>query len=433
VSLPLALSLYRGFTRLAAPLFPILLNHRASKGKEDSSRRHERLGRPIEPRPEGDLVWLHGASIGESLVLATLVDELGGLRPDLSFIVTTGTTTSADLMAKRLPSNARHQYVPIDTPAAVKGFLDHWQPTLAVFAESELWANLILETSKRAIPMALVNARMNDKSLSNWRKKRPDTARFLFSCFDWIGTADLRTQDGLEEIMGEVVTFAGNLKLEARAVEADPHTLSQARVDISGRHVWLAASTHEGEEEIILKAHSLLLEKHPLALLVLAPRHPERAKSIAGLIKKKKFGYALRSANQLPHTDDQVWLADTLGEMPLWFSLAPAALIAGSLKKNIGGHNPIEANQAGAAVICGPHHASFQDLFDTYRTHKAALFVEDAQSLAQAVEDIWTGKGPKQDSARAAIAEASGGALQTTLSALISLLPGDEDDLEARQ
>ena len=431
--LPLALFLYRGFTRLAAPLFPLLLNHRASKGKEDPARRNERLGRPSELRPDGELVWLHGASIGESLVLATLVDELGGLRPELNFIVTTGTTTSADLMAKRLPSNARHQYIPIDTPKAVAGFLDHWKPTLAVFAESELWPNLILETSRRSIPMALVNARMNDKSLANWRKKRPDTARFLFSCFDWIGTADLRTQDGLEEIMGEIVTFAGNLKLEARAVDADPHTLSQARVDTSGRHVWLAASTHDGEEEIILKAHGLLLEKHPLALLVLAPRHPERAKSIGALIKRKKFGYALRSANQLPHTSDQVWLADTLGEMPLWFSLAPAALIAGSLKKNIGGHNPIEANQAGAAVICGPYHASFQDLFDAYRTHQAALFVDDAATLAAAVDAIWTGQGPKQENARDAIAEASGGALKTTLNALISLLPSNEDEPELDQ
>jgi 3-deoxy-D-manno-octulosonic-acid transferase len=427
MSLPPALALYRGLTQFAAPFLPFLLSHRANKGKEDRTRQNERLGRPIENRPDGPLVWLHGASVGESLVLATLVEELGGVRPDLNFLVTTGTTTSADLMARRLPSNARHQYVPVDTPTAAARFLDHWQPDLTVFAESELWPNLIAETALRAIPLALVNARMNEKSLKNWRR-RPDTARWLLACFDWIGAADNRTCIGLEDLTGAAITLAGNLKLEARPEPPRAHDLSHLRVILAGRPVWLAASTHAGEEATILSAHDFILKDHPNAVLILAPRHPERGDEIGRLITKRGYGYAQRSKNQTPASDDQVWLADTLGEMPLWYAAAPAAFIAGSLKPGIGGHNPIEASKCGSSVITGEHVASFQDLYDLYREHGAAIFVDDAITLSEAVISIWAGRAASADAARAAIAAASGGALETTVEALMGLMP-DPDEL----
>jgi 3-deoxy-D-manno-octulosonic-acid transferase len=432
VSQPFTLSLYRGLMRLLAPVMPSLLRHRAKKGKEDPERRHERLGQPTSERPGGRLVWLHGASVGESMVLATLVEELGGLRPDLNFLVTTGTTTSAQIMASRLPSNARHQYVPIDSHAAVTGFLDHWKPDLAVFAESELWPNLVTETASRGISMALVNARMNAKSLKNWHQRK-NTARHLFACFDWIGTADIQTQKGIGDLLGQPVRLAGNLKLEARAATPDPHALTAARVGITGRHVWLAASTHDGEEDQILDAHRALQKDHPNALLILVPRHPERAQSIASRIKKRGWQCAWRSRNELPNAQTPVWLADTLGELALWYTLCPASLIAGSLKDGIGGHNPIEASQAGATVICGPYRASFQDLYQSYRSHGAALFVNDAPSLATAVQDIWNGHRPSRQNVDAAIQDASGGALKTTLDALLDLLADDDDPGEAGQ
>jgi 3-deoxy-D-manno-octulosonic-acid transferase len=427
VNLPPVLSVYRMLTGLAAPLFPYLLNRRAKRGKEDPARKHERLGKPTELRPEGTLIWLHGASVGESLVLATLVEHLGGLRANWNFLVTTGTTTSAELMSNRLVSNARHQYVPIDTPGAARRFLDHWKPDLAIFAESEIWPNLLLETSGRGIPMALVNARMNNKSLRNWRTRRA-TANRLFRAFDWIGAADQRTHDGLSKLLDQPVTLSGNLKLEAGAQPPDTHALMTARVDVSGRMVWLAASTHEGEEETVLKAHDILLDNHPDCLLILAPRHPDRGKAIARKVRTHGYGCAQRSKNEIPHTNDRVWLADTLGEMPLWFTVAPAALIAGSLKPGIGGHNPIEASQAGATVITGPHVPSFQDLYDSYRANNAAIFVKDAAEIAAAVETVWDNRGPTPDDAARAITQCSGGALQTTVDALISLLPDPDDN-----
>ncbi|WP_417492486.1 3-deoxy-D-manno-octulosonic acid transferase [Maricaulis sp.] len=423
MSLPLSLSAYRLLMRCAAPLAVPLLQHRARAGKEDPDRRNERLGRPTFPRPPGRLVWLHGASVGESLVLASLVEAFAADRPDLRFLVTTGTMTSARLMAKRLPPVAKHQYLPIDTGSAVRGFLDYWTPDLAVFAESELWPNLVIETAARDIPMALVNARMNDRSLANWNK-RPDSARYLLGCFDWIGAADSRTRNGLENLTGKAITLAGNLKLEARAETADPKALAQIRDTIGDRPVWLAASTHPGEEAIVLHAHALTLKTHPDALLILAPRHPERGDEVARLIDKQGFRGVRRSAGETPAPADQIWLADTLGEMPLWYACAPAALIAGSLVPDIGGHNPIEASQAGTAVLSGEHTASFDDLYAVYRQHKAMITVSTAASIAAALDRVWAHRGPSIKAARAAIAEASGGAMATSLAALDALLEG---------
>ena len=426
MNLPASIRAYRALTGLAAPLLPVILDRRARAGKEDPERRHERLGRPRIRRPEGRLIWLHGASVGESLVLATLVDRMAAGDPELEFLVTTGTVTSAKLMAKRLPPQAKHQYIPVDTPGAVRRFLDHWQPDLGIFAESELWPNLLVEARHRAIPMALVNARMNAASLTRWRR-RGDAVRSLLDTFAWIGAADTRTRDGLEDLTGREIVLAGNLKLEARAPEPDAGELSALESVIAGRPVWLAASTHAGEDETVLSAHELVRKTQPGALLILAPRHPERGPALAELVSARGFHLACRSKGEVPDGQDTVWLADTLGEMSLWFALAPAAFIAGSLKAGIGGHNPIEASQAGACVITGPHVDSFDDIYTAYRDHAAMLEVDDALTLSEAVEQVWQGRAPGKAVADRAIAAASGGAMATTLAALHSLLAPDAE------
>ena len=421
MKLPFTLTAYRLLMRALAPVLPLVLDHRARHGKEDPARRHERLGRPDWPRPPGQLVWLHGASVGESLVLAGLVEAFSERQPELRFLVTTGTMTSAELMAKRLPAIAHHQYLPIDTLGAVTRFLDYWHPDLAVFAESELWPNLVIETASRRIPMALVNARMNDRSLDNWQK-RAESARFLLGCFDWIGAADARTRDGLENLTGRAVTLAGNLKLEGRAAPPDARALAEVRKALGERPVWLAASTHPGEEAIVLHAHAMTLKAHPDALLILAPRHPERGDEVARLVDKQGFRQVRRSEGNLPGSKDQIWLADTLGEMALWYAAAPASLIAGSLLPDIGGHNPVEASQAGTSVISGEFTASFDDVYSSYRQHKAAQFISNAAGLAAAIDKVWAGQAPALSAAKAAIKQASGGAMDTSLAALETLL-----------
>lgn len=423
MSLPPGLFVYHWATRLAGPLAHPALHHRVRRGKEDPLRLDERQGRPSRNRPNGHLVWLHGASVGESRVILTLVRALLKEHPNLHCLVTTGTTTSAQLMSEKLPSRAIHQYVPIDRPRYVRRFLDYWQPDLGIFAESELWPNLLLAAERRGIPMALVNARMNSKSVRNWLANR-GSARRLLRCFAWIGAADRRTSEGLSAILDDDVPMVGNLKIDAEADPPDAETLERFRAAIGDRPVWLAASTHPGEDEIVLAAHQNLLKNYLNALLILAPRHPDRGDAMSDTLAAGDFAHARRSAGETPGPEHSVWLADTMGEMALWFALSPVAFIAGSLIDGIGGHNPVEATQGGAAVITGPFTASFDDVFGAYEAHDAVTRVAHADALSAAVATIWSGQSDTVPAARQAVKALSSGALTQTMSALRPMLTG---------
>ncbi|WP_019959824.1 3-deoxy-D-manno-octulosonic acid transferase [Woodsholea maritima] len=422
MSLPFGLRLYRAGTHLAGWIVPPLLKDRVRKGKEDPERLCERQGLSALARPEGRLIWIHGASVGESLISLCLIHELKARHPNAFILCTSGTRTSAHLLSQRLPEGSAHHYVPIDRLDWAKAFVDHWQPDLAIFVESELWPNLIIETARTGAAMALVNARMNEGSLKSWRAWH-DSANWLLGCFDWIGPADQRTAEGLSKLLGQDIAVAGNLKLDAPAAPAPANLVEDMRTLVGDRPLWLAASTHEGEEALVLNAHKQLLSTDPNALLILAPRHPERAQPISDLITKAGLSYAQRSKKQDPDAQTQVWLVDTLGEMGFWFALAPAALMGGSLVDGIGGHNPVEATKAGAKVATGPFTASFTDIYAAYIKTKGAVITKDSEAIAAFVRQVWAGDGPSLDHARQALKIASGGALETTLNALDRLIP----------
>ena len=227
---------YSGLTKVIAPALPFWLKRRAVKGKEDPARQGERFGISSLPRPDGQLFWMHGASVGEVTMLLPLIDKVLAEYPSAHVLVTSGTTTSAELMAKRLPERAFHQYIPLDTPKAVSAFLDHWIPSMALWAESEIWPNLILQTKARNIPMALINARMSEKSLQGWSKRRK-SAESLFGYFDVILAGDERTANGLSKILGTSVENIGNLKNAAPALTFDPNELSQLKENIGKRPI----------------------------------------------------------------------------------------------------------------------------------------------------------------------------------------------------
>lgn len=426
MSLPPGLTLYRAATRALGGLAGPALTRRARAGKEDKARLGERLGRAGQPRPAGPLVWIHAASVGESLVALTLAETLQARRPGLGVLITSGTRTSARLIGERVRPGLLHQFPPIDRIDAVERFLDHWQPDLAVFTESELWPNLILETARRGTPMALVNARMNERSLQSWRRW-PDTARWLLSCFDWIGPADLRTAQGLSALLGTPLEPVGNLKLDAGFTPPDADALDCVRRTVGARPVWVAASTHEGEDEVLLAAHAEILHQTPDALLILAPRHPERGPAIGELIGRAGLTAARRSAGETPSPDTAVWLTDTLGEMALWFTAAPVAFIAGSLLPGIGGHNPLEATRAGAQVVTGPHTASFDDVFAAYREAGAVETAGTPETIARAIEQAWTRGDEARAAGEAALAALAGQSLDVTLGALLPLLAEESD------
>ena len=418
----LTLPAYRVAMTLAAPLLSGVLKRRARNGKEDPARLGERRGLASAPRPKGALVWLHAASVGESLVALSLAEGLVEARSDLSILITSGTLTSAALVKRRGVERTVHQFPPLDHPAWARRFLTHWQPDLAVFTESELWPNLIEETRRTGTPMALVNARMNDKSVRSWLRV-PDTAMHILNSFDWIGAADARTRDGISLLAERDIPLVGNLKLEAGLPDPAPEVLAQIKTAIGERPVFVAASTHAGEEALIAAALSELKARHRDVLMILAPRHPERADEIADILTQAGHGVARRSCGELPTPDSSVYLADTLGEMALWYAAAPVALICGSFIAAIGGHNPIEATRAGASVITGPHVDSFADISSAYDAVGARLVCPaSATAIAEAISQALNGSGPSLEAGQAALSSLPTGARPATLDALLALL-----------
>lgn len=414
------LSLYRLAARTLKSAARWLLDKRARQGKEDPARLNERRGEASVARPDGRLVWIHAASVGESQMALTVCEALLTSHPDAHVLITSGTLTSASLIAGRGLDRVIHQFPPVDSPDWVSAFLDHWRPDLAVFTESELWPNLILAAKARGVPLALMNARMNDKSLNSWARW-PESARTLLGAFDWIGAADQRTAEGLSRLIGRPVELAGNLKLECGLPAPAPEALEAARAAITGRPVFIAASTHEGEEALIAEAHVDILKARPDALMILAPRHPERAEAVASVLTAHGLASARRSRGETPE-GQPVWLADTLGEMALWYALCPVAVIAGSFRPGIGGHNPIEASRAGALVLTGPFVDSFADIYGVYDAHNARRIAQSAQMLARDILACWSGDGLTPAPAREALNALPGGAMPLTLSHLNRLL-----------
>lgn len=346
---PGALSLYRAATGLLEPLAPSLLAGRARQGKEDPARLAERLGRAPTLRPDGPLVWLHGASVGESLSILPLVERLRAERPEVTVLVTSGTTTSAALLAKRLPAGAIHQYVPVDAPGAARRFIARWKPSLAVFVESELWPNLLLEAKAAGTRLALVSAKLSDRSYVGWQR-RPDAARQLLGSFDLILAQDARAHARFKALGGKV---AGEADLKFGAAPL-PAMAPDIRFD---RPPLLIASTHPGEDEIVLDAITALPDRPPV---VLAPRHVERGPAIVELAKARGLSASLRSQ---PREPADILVADTLGEMGLWFRLAGTSVIAGSLVEGVGGHNPLEAARLDCPAISGPFVENWTSAF----------------------------------------------------------------------
>lgn len=415
--------LYRSLTLLAGPAVRHLLDQRATRGKEDPARRHERLGRPTLGRPAGRLVWLHGASVGESLAILPLVDRLLALDPTMRVMVTTGTVTSAALMDRRLPGpRAFHQYVPVDLPGAVKGFLDHWRPDLVIWIESEFWPNILSAIRRRHIPCALVNARISSRSFQNWHRF-PKTAGRLLSVFQ-LALAQTSVEAGRLTDLGIRDSRAiGNLKYSAAPLPADEDELAALRSQVGNRPIWCFASSHPGEETIAMAAHRQVLAMLPDALLILVPRHPDRGGVIADEIVTTGLSVARRSTSRYPEKESAVFLVDTLGELGLMFRLAPVTAMGGSFMP-VGGHNPIEPALLDSALIQGPHMFNFAEVDAEMRAADAVLSVAGGEDLAPAVLRLLRDPAARdrQTAAAKAVAERNAGAIDRVMAALAPLL-----------
>ncbi len=416
-------------TTLATPALRLMLWRRVRRGKELAARLDERRGIDPGSRPPGRLLWMHAASVGEGLSILPVLEALDRLRPDLSILLTTGTVSSAVLMRERLDAagleRVMHRFAPLDVPRWAARFLDHWRPDAVAFVESELWPNMLAGCRARGVPAMLVNARLSRRSFGRWRWA-PRLARRVLGSFDLIHAQSADDADRLATLDARHVKVAGNLKFAAPPLPAGPAALEEGRAQLAGRPCWVAASTHPGEDEIILAAHRLLVPTRPGLVSILVPRHPERGLAIAaaatGLVVTR------RGLGEKPPAEG-VWVADTLGELGLWYRLAAAALVGRSLLPPGGGQNPLEPARLGCPVAAGPHMDNFSDAVRVLNAAGALARVRDAADLSE-----WVGAMLDDPVQRAAAGSAGVGAAaayahlpEATAAALLDLIARRRD------
>lgn len=385
----LALRAYVALSHLLAPVWHLGLKHRLRRGKETPRSVHQKLGHEYADRPGGPLVWGHAVGVGEAMALAGLFARLAQSRPDVRFLITTTARTSGDALRRTgLPPAVQHQFAPADTPGAVRRFLDHWRPDLAVWCEMDLWPTLIDATAARGIPRVLVNARLSDASMARRRRGRW-IYRALLPGFDRLFAQNETSAAHLVALGADPsqVTVSGTIKSLTPPLACDADDLAAWLAALRTRPVWLLASSHPGEEALALQAHQRLRERHPDALLIIAPRAPARGSEVAGLCQPPA---PLRSGGSHLPDDTAVYVADTIGEMGLWYRLAPVALVGGSFA-SVGGHNPHEPLALGCRVLHGPHVWNFAESYQQLDAAGLSLPVADDAGVERAVEAAWAG------------------------------------------
>jgi 3-deoxy-D-manno-octulosonic-acid transferase len=419
---PLALGLYRAATWAATPLAGSLLSLRLNRGKEDPDRVEERRGVPGLARPEGPLVWLHGASVGETLSLLPLIERLtqGGLHA----LVTSGTLTSARLMANRLPPRALHQFAPLDTPAFFRRFFAHWRPDLGLVAESEIWPNMIVEAARAGAPLAMVNARMSERSFRRWQRT-PGLARALIGQFEVLLAQTPADAERFLSLGARAAPVIGNMKFDAPPPPADRRELAELSGLVAGRRLWVAASTHPGEERAAAEAHLKLSPAYPDLLTLIAPRHPERGEEIAEELAELGLACRLRSRGERPDRDCAVYICDTIGELGLFYRLAGVVFVGRSLFSG-GGQNPIEPAKLASAILHGPHVGNFADVYAPLDAEGGAMTARDADELAEALAALFADAHRLRAMARVAaeVVDRRGGVVERALGALSPQLSG---------
>jgi 3-deoxy-D-manno-octulosonic-acid transferase len=414
--LPLTLHAYRLLSALAAPFAPLLISHRLKHGKEHPARLDERYGKSKLARPPGAVVWVHGASVGELLAVIPLIERIR--EKGLAVLCTSGTVTSANVAEQRLPPGAIHQFVALDAPRFVRRFLDHWRPDIAIFVESDLWPNLVMTSAKRGIPLIVVNGRVSERSFNRWRRM-PSTIGALLRCFDLCLAQSTAHAGRFRDLGAPRVTTTGNLKLDVPEPPADPEALAALKAAVGERTIIVAASTHAGEETMLIEAHRRLRHSFPRLLTIIAPRHPDRGPGILEIARAADLEARLRSRGELPASLTDIYVADTLGELGLIYRLAPIVFVGGSLASH-GGQNPIEAIKLGAAILHGPHVWNFAEIYEALDKSHGAEQVTDVGKLTVKV-GAWLKDADERAKVVAAARETVatlGGALDRTIAAL---------------
>lgn len=382
------------YNTLIAILYPLVIkryiNKRKENGKEDVKRFNERIGRPALKRPEGKLVWLHGASVGESVSMLPLIQKIIETYPNIHVMVTTGTVTSADVMNKRLPERAFHQFIPIDNPIFTTRFVKYWHPDVVLWFESEFWPAILSSIRRKNIPLILINGRISNKTFKRWQQF-DFLSKELLSCFTLCLGQSEEDAYRLRVLGAKDAICLGNLKYAGLPLPIDEEKRNELLTQINNRPLWLASSTHNDEEVKVTKIHQRLLAKFPDLLLIIAPRHPNRGQEITDELHKLNIKTALRSANEKITTATNIYIADTIGEMGLWYDIANLVFIGGSLIPH-GGQNFIEPSRVRDAVIVGPYMHNFTDAMNRAKKADAIMQINDTVELEELVSQLLENK-----------------------------------------
>lgn len=411
------LPLYQAVSASFAPLSPVVLYFWRKWRQEEFDRTGERFGRPSLERPEGPLAWLHGASVGETLSLLPLIEKLASRG--FNILLSTGTSSAAAVIAPRLPAGSLHQFLPLDVPQFLARFLDHWRPDLALIAESEIWPNLFLGIKRREIPLILVSARVSQGSYRRWRW----IPYFIESLLEGVDLCLAQSEADAERFakLGiRHVKVVGNLKYDVMAPPAERNALASLAARIGARPVWVAASTHRGEEEIAMAVHRALAQRFPELLTIIVPRRARRGDEIAALAEAQGLTSLQRSREAPEDALPDIYIGDTMGEMGLFYRVASIALLGKSLIRPGGGQNPIEAAKLGSAVLHGPYVESFGDIYRVLDEAHGAASLADADTLARVVALLLNDAGKLRKMARAAgeTVKSLGGASEAIMAAI---------------
>lgn len=376
-------------------IYPIAIRRYIEKrkkiGKEDIKRFNERIGRPEKERPEGRLIWLHGASVGESISMLPLINRLLEIYPDINIMVTTGTTTSAEVMAKRLPERAFHQYLPIDNPKFTTRFIRYWQPTVALWFESEFWPAMLSSIKRKNIPLILINGRISNKSFKRWQQFE-FIIKEILDCFTCCLGQSEEDAYRLRVLGAKDAMCLGNLKYAGLPIPVDQEKKAELVKQIGKRQIWLVSSTHYDEEFKIGRFLKELQAKHEGLLTIIAPRHPHRGTEIKEkLVADYGLNVALRSAGEPINSQTDVYIADTIGEMGIWYELSPIVFVGGSLIPH-GGQNFMEPSRCRDAVIVGPHMHNFTDAMNRAKHADGIIQVNDVLELIDMVNQLLSNK-----------------------------------------
>lgn len=384
----------RIYNTLIRILYPLVIKRYIKKrqlnGKEDIKRFNERIGRPTMKRPDGKLIWLHGASVGESVSMLPLINKLLETYPDASVMVTTGTVTSADVMAKRLPERAFHQYVPIDNPSFVTRFIRHWHPDLVLWFESDLWPALLSGIKRKNIPLVLVNGRISNKSFKRWQQF-DFISKELLGCFTFCLGQSEEDAYRLRILGAKDSSCLGNLKYAGINPPVNKEKLDEIKTQIGNRPLWVVSSTHNDEELKIGKFLKRAGEKIPGLFTIIAPRHPGRGEEIQKQLNELDLKTALRSNNEKIDENTDVYIANTIGEVGIWYEMSPIVFIGGSLIPH-GGQNFIEPSRFRDAVIVGPHMHNFTDAVNRAKKADAIIQVNDIVELEETLLQLLQNK-----------------------------------------